>query len=122
MRKLNRCSQRDLGQLFMLSNEEKRLALDWITLINNDERYYFVKALDLFYAFPIEIQRRMVIHYARAAAESWSYDDDLKLLDSMKSILHYYTGEKALAEPSKIEFLTLFKEFIIKEIGHGVSR
>ena len=81
------------------AKEMRRLSLDWIRLIKNEERYYFIKAMDIFYGMPENHQRGLLGYIAHEEdMNKWldKLEDNTQYPDVIRSILFYYTGRKDL--------------------------
>lgn len=88
----------------------KRSLVTWLGLINNKERYYVAKAMDIFYEMPAAHQDgflRFVVGEMPNTRWEKLIEDPSQFLDAMRSILYYYSGRKALGEPTREEFKSL---------------
>jgi uncharacterized protein with ParB-like and HNH nuclease domain len=92
--------------------------LQWIRLIQEDSRYYFVKAVDIFYELPDIHQKNIIEFFAdEAEQEIWkdSALDSTKYLDVIRNILFYYSGKEKLQHPNKKVFASLLAKYLKSE-------
>jgi hypothetical protein len=85
----------------------KKGIIKLMNLIKNDERYFFPKAMDVFYELPAGHQKSMLSFFADKEDESkWRdhLNDDTEYPRIIRSILFYYSGREDLGAPSKAEF------------------
>jgi hypothetical protein len=100
------------------AKEAKRKMMHWIRLVTQQERYYFAKAMDLFYQIPSEYQKAMIEFFAeRESNNKWleKVDDDTQYRDVIRSILFYYSGSEDAGQPNKRQFITSLAELIKSE-------
>jgi len=87
----------------------------WLRLINNNERYYFSKAMDVFYSMEEEDQRSLLVFFAeQTKTPSWETkaEDSTQYPSVIRAILVYYSGRKELSQPTKEEFKELMGKWI----------
>lgn len=98
--------------------QARRIILDWIRLVTQQERYYFAKAMDLFYEIPGEYQRAMIEHFGeKEGCDKWleKVDDNTQYRDVIRSILFYYSGVEDAGQPNKRQFIVNLAEFVKSE-------
>jgi hypothetical protein len=92
-----------------------KLILAWIRLITEDQRYYFVKAIDLFYELPDLHQKNLIEFFGeKAENESWTEaaSDNTKYIDVIRNILFYYSGKEKVQQPNKNAFASILGEYL----------
>lgn len=108
--------------------QTRRIIVEWIRLVTQQERYYFAKAMDLFYEVPGEYQRAMIEFFAeKESQDKWleKVEDNTQYRDVIRSILFYYSGSEDAGQPNKKQFIVGLGEFIksdkYKEAERAVS-
>lgn len=96
------------------AQQAKAVLVDWMKLIRSEERYYFPKAMRLFYQMPFAYQKGFVQFFAeKHEMPKWldKVDDNTQYPDVIRSILFYYSGRKELEQPFKHQLLPCLLEF-----------
>lgn len=100
---------------FIRDKESKRVFSRWITLINEEEKYYFAKAIDLFSDLPARHQTAFVKYFAEKTNNQFWLDnwaDSTQYRDVVRSILFYYSGRERAGDPNKKEFAEELRNFM----------
>ena len=93
----------------------KRGVLDWVKLINSEERYYFVKAMDIFYEMPENHQRGLLGFLAHEIdMNKWldKLEDSTQYPDVIRSVLFYFSGRKEAGQPCKNDLKLKLGEYL----------
>lgn len=105
------------------AREMKRSVLKMVRLINAEERYFFVKAMDVFYEMPANHQHGFLSYLANEVdMKIWldKVEDSTQYPDVIRSILFYYSGRGDLGQPSKSDFKSKLAEYL-KSAEFGTS-
>lgn len=100
----------------MASVSARDVTTRWVSLINGKERYYYTKAMDLFYSLELDDQRSLLRFFVEETKTSkWEakLDDSTQYASVIRAILFYYSGNPELkGEPTKEDFRTLLGKWI----------
>ena len=95
--------------------ESKKIFAQWCGLINREDRYYFSKAIDLFYALPSSVQYEMLKFYCESLdKKKWldKCEDETQYIDVVRGLLYHFSGREDAGQPSKKEFGRKLAEFL----------
>lgn len=104
-----------MADLSASAKDAKRKMMIWIRLVTQQERYYFAKAMDLFYQIPAEYQRALIEFFGeRESHDKWldKVDDNTQYRDVIRSILFYYSGSEDAGQPNKRQFILNLADFM----------
>lgn len=102
----------------MASVLAKEAVKSWISLLNNKERYYYAKAMDVFFSMKLEDQRSLLRFFSEETSnKDWQDkiddgEDSTQYSSVIRGILFYYSGNAELKEPTKDEFKSLLGKWI----------
>lgn len=91
---------------------DQNLILKWMRYIQDDERYYFSKAIEIFSELSASRQAIIIRHFAEKEEQKFwleNAEDSTRYRDVLRSILFYYSGREKIGDPSK--------EIFKKELG-----
>lgn len=95
-----------------LDKKTKEVVIEWCGLINREERYYFAKALDLFYDLPSEVQFQLLRFFTEEMDWKKYEVEEANYIDIMRGILHHYSGREDAGQPTRREFGRKLGEFL----------
>lgn len=99
----------------MASLLARQAVAQWATLINNKERYYYAKAMDIFYAMDLEDQKSLLRFFSEETKNTvWEskVEDNTQYAGVIRSILFYYSGNPDSKQPSKEDFKKLLGKWL----------